>query len=227
MKKILIIEDDRTFAETLKTALEPEGLQIELAHDGDEGLRLAGSRPFDLIVLDVALPGRGGFDVCRELRAKGNWTPMIMMSGKKKEEIDKVLGLELGADDYLQKPFGARELTARIRAVLRRGTPAPAELEEYAFADVRLDFKTQTATKGGLAVHLTAKEFALFRLLASHEDEVVGRDRILNEVWGYEKYPTTRTVDTFIHNLRQKIEDDPARPAHILTVPWSGYKFKK
>lgn len=226
MKKILIIEDDRTFAETLKTALEPEGLQIELANDGDEGLRLVGMRPFDLIVLDVALPGQGGFDVCRELRAKGNWTPLVMISGQK-EEIDKVLGLELGADDYLQKPFGARELLARIRAVLRRGTAVSSGLEEYAFGDVRLDFKTQTATKGGRTVHLTAKEFALLRLLVGHEDEVVGRERILNEVWGYKKFPTTRTVDTFIHNLRRKVEDDPARPAHLLTIPWSGYKFKK
>lgn len=177
MKKILIIEDDRTFAETLKTALEPEGLQIELANDGDEGLRLVGMRPFDLIVLDVALPGQGGFDVCRELRAKGNWTPLVMISGQKKEEIDKVLGLELGADDYLQKPFGARELLARIRAVLRRGTAVSSDLEEYAFGDVRLDFKTQTATKGGRTVHLTAKEFALLRLLVGHEDEVVGREQ--------------------------------------------------
>jgi len=227
MKKILIIEDDRTFAETLKIALEPDGLQIDLAFDGDEGLRLTGRRSYDLIVLDVALPGRGGFDLCRELRAKGNWTPLVMISGQKKEEIDKVLGLELGADDYLQKPFGARELLARIRAVLRRGTKSPGELEECAFGDVRLDFKTQTATKAGRPVHLTAKEFALLRLLAAHEDEVVGRDRILNKIWGYEKFPTTRTVDTFIHNLRQKIEDDPARPDHLLTVPWSGYKFKK
>jgi DNA-binding response OmpR family regulator len=227
MRKILIIEDDRTFAETLKTAIEAEGFQVDLSHDGEEGLRLTGRRAYDLLVLDVALPGRGGFDVCRELRAKENWTPLIMISGQKKEEIDKVLGLELGADDYLQKPFGARELLARIHAVLRRGTGAPGELEECAFGDVRLDFRTQTATKGGRTIHLTAREFALLRLLAAHEDEVVGRDRILNEVWGYERFPTTRTVDTFIHNLRRKIEDDPARPTHLLTVPWSGYKFKK
>ena len=227
MKKILIVEDDRTFAETLKAALEADGLLVDLAHDGEEGLRMTGQRAYDLIVLDVALPGRGGFDVCRELRAKANWTPLVMISGQKKEEIDKVLGLELGADDYLQKPFGARELLARIHAVLRRGGSAPGELEECAFGDVRLDFKTQTATKAGRSVHLTAREFALLRLLASHEDEVVGRDRILNEVWGYEKFPTTRTVDTFVHNLRRKIENDPARPDHLLTVPWAGYKFRK
>jgi DNA-binding response OmpR family regulator len=150
-----------------------------------------------------------------------------MLSGKKKEEIDKVLGLELGADDYLLKPFGTKELLARIRAVLRRSKPEVPEVEECSFGNVYLNFKKQIATKGKKDLSLTAREYALLKLLISQEDEVISRDTILNEVWGYDKFPTTRTVDTFIHNLRQKIEDNPAKPVHLITVPWSGYKFQK
>jgi len=154
-------------------------------------------------------------------------TPIIMLSGKKKEELDKVIGLELGADDYLLKPFGPREFLARVRAVLRRSRPEPAEVEEASFGDVTVNFKRQTATKGKKNVRLTAKEFGLLKLLISHEGEVITRNAILNEVWGYDKFPTTRTVDTFIHNLRHKVEKDPSRPRHLLTVPWSGYKFER
>jgi DNA-binding response OmpR family regulator len=150
-----------------------------------------------------------------------------MLSGRKKEEVDKVTGLELGADDYLLKPFGPREFLARVRAVLRRGQPGSAEIEEYSFEDVTIHFKRRTATKGEKALRLTAKEFGLLRLLISHEGEVVSRNEILNAVWGYEKFPTTRTVDTFIHNLRRKVENDPSRPRHLVTVPWSGYKFER
>ncbi len=149
-----------------------------------------------------------------------------MLSGKKKEEIDKVLGLELGADDYLIKPFGPREFLARVKALLRRSRLEPAAPEEVTFGDVAINFKTQMALKGNTPLRLTAKEFGLLRLLVSHAGEVINRNVILNEVWGYDKYPTTRTVDTFIHNLRKKIEDDPAHPRYLLTVPWSGYKFQ-
>jgi DNA-binding response OmpR family regulator len=226
-KAILIIEDDKALRETTTAFLEGEGFRVFGAGDGALGLKLAEKERPDLILLDIMLPSKGGFEVCRTLRGKGSPTPIIIVSGEKKEEIDKVLGLELGADDFVTKPFGLRELLARIHAVLRRGVPAPVAIDEAAFGDVKLDFRRQTAFKAGEEVHLTAKEYALLRLLIGREGEVVGRDVLLNEVWGYEKFPTTRTVDTFIHNLRRKIEDDPAHPIHLLTVPWSGYKFQK
>jgi len=226
-KKILVIEDDQALLETTAAFLEGEGFAVKTAIDGDKGLKLAVQGKNDLIVTDLVLPSVSGLEICRILREKGIGTPVIMLTGKKKEEIDKVLGLELGADDYLLKPFGQRELLARIRAVLRRSQPETRELVEYAFDDVRLDFKKRTASRGNEEIYLTAKEYDLLALLISHESEVVSRDTMLNEVWGYEKFPTTRTVDTFIHNLRQKIEKDPANPRHLLTVPWSGYKFLK
>jgi len=228
MKKILLIEDDKTLRQTLSLAMRAEAFDVVATGDGQEGLRLALQGGFDLIALDMVLPGIGGFEICRQVREKKIPTPIIMISGKKKEEVDKVLGLELGADDYLTKPFGPRELLARIRAVLRRSEPQPAgELEETSFGDVYVNFKKQIARKGELDLSLTAKEFALLRLFASSEGDVISRNMILDEVWGYERFPTTRTVDTFIHNLRQKIEDEPAHPRHILTIPWSGYKFLK
>jgi DNA-binding response OmpR family regulator len=168
-----------------------------------------------------------GFEVCKNLRLKGDRTPIIFLTGEKKEEIDKVLGLELGGDDYMTKPFGTRELLARIKAVLRRARPEMVELDECSFGNVTISFKKQVAIKGKNELSLTAKELGLLKLLIAHEGEVVTREVILNEVWGYDKYPTTRTVDTFIHNLRKKIEDNPSHPAHLLTIPWSGYKFQK
>jgi DNA-binding response OmpR family regulator len=227
MKKILIIEDDASFLKTLITALEAEGYTALSASDGQQGLDLALKEKIDLIALDLVLPSLTGLEVCQRLRERKIQTPIIMISGKKKEEIDKVVGLELGADDYLLKPFGPHEFIARIRALLRRSRPEPAELEEYSFGDVSIDFKKQIAAIGKKELRLTAKEFGLLKLLITHEGELVSRNTILNEVWGYDKFPTTRTVDTFIHNLRQKIEKDPARPRHLLTVPWSGYKLQK
>lgn len=227
MKKILIIEDDEGLVSTLTTALEMENFEVISATDGEEGFRLACEERVDLIVIDWVLPSLSGLEICKKLREKGVMAPIIMLSGKKKEEIDKVLGLELGADDYITKPFGIKEFIARIKAVLRRTKPEAIEIEEYSFGDVSIDFKKQTAFKGKKELYLTAKEFGLLNLLISHEGEVVSRDTILNEVWGYDKFPTTRTVDTFIHNLRKKIEDDPAHPIYLITIPWSGYKFKK
>ncbi len=227
MKKILIIEDDVAFLKTLVTALETEGFRVLSVSDGQQGFDLAVKEKIDLIVLDMVLPSLSGLEVCQRLRERKIQTPIIIISGKKKEEIDKVLGLERGADDYLIKPFGPHEFIARVRAVLRRSRPEPAELEEYSFGDVHINFKKQIASVGKKELHLTAKEFGLLKLLITHEGEVVSRDTILNEVWGYEKFPTTRTVDTFIHNLREKIEKNPARPRHLLTIPWSGYKFQK
>ena len=227
MKKILIIEDDEALLQTLTTALELENFKVITANDGEQGLRKADKEKQDLLVVDWVLPSLSGLEICQQLRARGITTPIIILSGKKKEEIDKVLGLELGADDYLVKPFSTKELIARIKAVLRRTKPEVAEVEEYSFGDVSINFKKQIAFKGKKEIHLTAKEYNLLKLLISHEGDVVSRETILNEVWGYDKFPTTRTVDTFIHNLRKKIEDDSSHPAHLITTPWAGYKFKK
>jgi DNA-binding response OmpR family regulator len=227
MKKILIIDDDRVLRRTLAAALELEGYGVSEAADGREGLNKALKTAFDLVVLDVVMPDLGGLEVCRKLREAGRQVPVIVMSGKKKKEVDKVLGLELGGDDYLIKPFGTDELIARVHAVLRRSRPEVPEIEDIAFGDVAVDFRAKTATKAGRDLHLTAREFSLLRLLAGCEGQVVSRETILNKVWEYEKYPTTRTIDTFMYNLRRKIEDDPASPAHLITVPWLGYKFQK
>ena len=227
MKKILIIEDDEALLQTLTTALELENFKVITATDGEQGLRIADKEKLDLLVVDWVLPFLSGLEICQQLRARGITTPIIILSGKKKEEIDKVLGLELGADDYVVKPFGTKKLIARIKALLRRTTTEIAEIEEYSFGDISINFKKQMAFKGNKEIHLTSKEYNLFRLLITHEGEVVSREIILNRVWGYDKFPTTRTIDTFIHNLRKKIEDAPSHPAHLITVPWAGYKFKK
>jgi len=226
-KKLLFIEDDRVLRETTAAFLESEGFEVKTAEDGRAGFELGCRCKADLIVTDLMLPGLNGLELCGKLREKGVDTPIIMLTGRKKDEIDKVMGLELGADDYMTKPFGQRELLARIRAVLRRGRPAPKDIEEYAFGDVALNFKKKTALKGRKEIYLTAREYDLLKLLIVHESEVINRETILNKVWGYEKFPTTRTVDTFIHNLRKKIEKDPAVPRYLLTIPWAGYKFQK
>ena len=227
MKKILIIEDDEALLQTLKTALELENFEVMSATDGQEGFERACEKKSDLILLDWVLPSMNGLEVCQSLRSKNIETPIIILSGQKREEIDKVLGLECGADDYILKPFGTSELVARVKAVLRRTRLDDMKLTEYSFGDIRIDFKKQTTHKGKKEIHLTTKEYSLLKLLMSHEGEVVSRETILNAVWGYDKFPTTRTVDTFIHNLRKKIERDPSHPIHLLTVPWSGYKFQK
>ena len=227
MKKILIVDDDSVLRESLAAGLEAEGYSVSQARDGREGLSRATEWRPDIVVLDLVMPQLGGLEVCRKMREAGILSPIIILTGEKKEEIDKVLGLELGADDYMIKPFGMSELVARVHAVLRRGQPQPAALEDVSFGGVHLNFKKKTASKAGKVIHLTAKEFDLLELLISREAEVVTRETILNEVWDYDRFPTTRTIDTFIHNLRKKIEDDPANPVHLLTVPWSGYKFQK
>lgn len=227
MKKILIVDDDSVLRESLAAGLEAEGYSVSQARDGREGLSRATEWRPDLVVLDLVMPQLGGLEVCRKMREAGVESPIIILTGEKKEEIDKVLGLELGADDYMVKPFGMSELVARVHAVLRRGQPQPAALEDVTFGGVHLNFKKKTASKAGKVIHLTAKEFGLLELLISREGDVVTRETILNEVWDYDRFPTTRTIDTFIHNLRKKIEDDPANPVHLLTVPWSGYKFQK
>jgi len=227
MKKILIIDDDRVLRQTLATALETERYEVGEASDGREGLNKALQGNYDLVVLDIVMPTLGGLEVCRKLREAGRQIPVIIMSGQKKKEGDKVLGLELGGDDYLTKPFGTDEFIARVHAVLRRSRPEIPEIEDCTFGDVAIDFRKKSATKGGQDLHLTAREFSLLKLLAACEGQVVSRETILGQVWEYEKFPTTRTIDTFMYNLRRKVEDDPAAPKHLVTVPWSGYKFQK
>ena len=223
MPRILIVDDEPEMLRGLEDNLQFEGYQTVTAGDGKKGLALALSEAPDLILLDVMMPGMSGWDLCRELRQRGLDVPVIMLTARG-EEVDRVLGLELGADDYVTKPFSLRELMARIRAVLRR--PGPRQkFEEFAFGTVRVHLRARQAFTGGHEVRLTRKEFDLLRYLVEHPGEVITRDRLLDEVWGYERFPTTRTVDTHILRLRQKFEDDPERPTHILTAHGQGYRF--
>lgn len=225
MSKILIVEDQEDLLKGLEINLSKEGYQVLKATRGDAGLNLAIKENPDLIILDVMLPGMNGLDVCRELRQKGSEVPIIMLTAKS-EEIDRVLGLEIGADDYVTKPFSLRELLARIRVCLRRQPPHPAStLGKYRFGQIEIDFEKLRATRQGEPLELTPREYDMLQLLIRCRGEVVTRDRMLNEVWGYEVYPTTRTVDTHILKLRQKVEDDPANPQYILTIYGEGYKF--
>ena len=226
MRRILIVEDDPAILKGLEASLEEEHYQVLSAMDGEEGYRLAREENIDLIILDVMLPKKNGDEICRDLRAEGVETPILMLTSKK-EEMDKVLGLELGADDYMTKPFSVRELQARIRALLRRHKAVLKEVDEYTFGDVHVDFRRQEADKGGNPITLSAKEFEVLKYFVQHEGEVVTRNMLLDEVWGYEAYPATRTVDNYILSLRKKLEDDPARPQHLITAPAAGYKFVK
>jgi len=226
MKKVLIIEDDPAIRTGLKEALTTEGYSISEADTGTKGFEIASKGNFDLIVLDLILPGKDGIEICKDLRSDGVKTPIIMVTSRK-EEIDKILGLEIGADDYVTKPFSLRELLARVKALIRRSTYEPGDIEEVAFANLKIDFKKQEMFKGENSVKLSATEYRILHYFIDHEGEVVSRDKFLDEVWGYDTYPTTRTVDNYILSLRKKIEDDPADPKHLLTVYKVGYKFQK
>lgn len=223
--KILIIEDEADVLRGLEINLTREGYRVLEAATGDAGLQLAIRENPSLIILDLMLPGMTGLDVCRKLRRKGFETPIIMLTAKS-EEIDRVVGLEIGADDYVSKPFSLRELLARIHVQLRKRPQRSRErLARYRFNEVEVDFEKYTATRKGEPVELTAKEYEVLQLLIQCRGEVVTRDRMLNEVWGYEAYPTTRTVDNHILKLRQKLEDNPANPRYILSIYGEGYKF--
>jgi two-component system alkaline phosphatase synthesis response regulator PhoP len=225
MYKILIVEDEEELLRGLEISLSKEGYRILKATRGETGVKLAIKENPDLIILDVMLPGMSGLDVCRELRQKGIDVPIIMLTAKS-EEIDRVVGLEIGADDYVTKPFSLRELLARIRVRLRRQPPRVTKGPiQYCFGDVKIDFEKFVAVRKGRPLDLTPREFDILRLLIQCRGEVVTRDRLLDEVWGYEAYPSTRTIDSHILNLRQKLEDDPANPRHILTIYGEGYKF--
>lgn len=225
MPKILIIEDEPEMARGLSDNLAFEGYEVHLEANGEAGLQFALAQPVDLILLDLMLPKLPGYEVCKTLRAKGKDMPIIMLTAKG-QEIDKVLGLELGADDYITKPFSLRELIARIHAQLRRRKPgAQPEDEVFSFGELTLDFKHYRATKSGEEIELTAKEFEILHYLIAHRGTVVKRADLLDKVWGLEDYPTTRTVDNHILKLRKKIEKDPASPEFIITVHGIGYKF--
>jgi len=226
MYQILIVEDDKDIADGLGMHLSKEGYTVLKVTEGDSVVNLVIQKSPHLILLDIVLPGMSGIDVCRELRQKGLDVPIIMLSGRKIEEIDQVVGLEIGADDYVTKPFGIKELLARIRVHLRR-QPSQSRngLHRYHFGDVEIDFDKFSATRDDEAVNLTPKEFDILRLLISSRGELVTRDRLLDVVWGYDVYPTTRTVDNHILKLRKKLEEDPASPQYILSIYGEGYKF--
>jgi DNA-binding response OmpR family regulator len=227
MNRILIIEDEPSMQLGLKDNLEFEHYHVELAGDGETGLRKINSSQYDLILLDVMLPGISGFDICKTVRANGVKTPIILLTARG-EEIDKVVGLELGADDYITKPFGVRELLARIKAILRRNQPgyAPGENSEAAIGRLHLDFNTfQAKNEMNEEVKLSHKEFQILSHLYKNRNKVISRYDLLEKVWGYEEQITTRTVDNFIARIRQKVEFNPNQPKIILTVHGSGYKL--
>ncbi len=224
MSTVLVIEDDPSIARGIQLALEAEHFKVLVAPTGEKGRALAARGSVDLITLDLVLPDTNGEEICRELRKNGITTPILMLTSKG-EEMDKVMGLEIGADDYMTKPFSTRELIARVKALLRRVRELPRDIAEYTIGDVHLDFRKQEALKGKTPVKLSVREFEVLKYFARHEGEVVTRDMLLDDVWGYEHFPTTRTVDNYILSLRKKIEHDPANPAHIVTVHTAGYKL--
>ena len=224
MKRILIIEDEPGIVMTLTDRLVREAYIVEHSADGESGLERATREPFDLVLLDVMLPRLGGFDVMRELRRRGIETPVIMLTARG-QVVDKVVGLKLGADDYVTKPFEMVELLARIEAKLRRVPVAVHPSEGHQFGDIRMDFRKAEITKAGAPLDLSAREFQLLRYFVEHRGATLSREELLNEVWGYNSTPTTRTVDVHVAWLRQKIEPNPRHPQFILTVHGLGYKF--
>jgi len=225
MARILIVEDEAEMARGLRDNFEFDGHEVMIAGDGETGLQMAIEDSPQLIILDVMLPKKSGFDVCKELRARGLSTPVIMLTARG-QEIDRVLGLEIGADDYITKPFSIRELLARVKAVLRRSTNdnrTPAAV--YRIGKLKVDLERYAAEDERGSVELTHREFEILKYFLEHKGEVATRDELLDEVWGYDHYPTSRTVDNFIVKLRKKIEADPRHPRHILSVHGVGYKF--
>jgi len=220
---IAVIEDDESVRRSLTLNLELEGFKVVTAADGEQGILLVNEAQPDLILLDVMMPKKDGLQACKEIRGAGISTPLILLTARS-AEVDKVLGLDLGADDYLAKPFGMLELIARVKALLRR-TQSTKEVDEVKFDNVVIDFKAYRAARADQPLELSAREYRLLRYLVAKCGSVVTRDELLDEVWGYNSYPSTRTVDNHIARLRQKIEDNVEEPKHILTVHGVGYKF--
>src|SRR5687767_10198466 len=228
IRRVLLVEDEPGLVMTLTDRLVAEGYEVESEGDAVNGLARATEGAFDAILLDVMLPGGNGFDVCRTLRQRGIHTPILMLTAKG-QVIDKVVGLKLGADDYLVKPFEMVELLARVEALIRRSaaTPPAASFtgDAYRFGDISVDFRKAEVTKGGQPLELSAREFKLLKYFVEHRGAALTRDELLNEVWGYNAMPSTRTVDVHVAWLRQKLEDNPRHPQYIITVHGLGYKF--
>jgi DNA-binding response OmpR family regulator len=224
MKRILVVDDEPAMRNGLRDNLEIEGYEVEEAEDGVSGLTIIKNSIFDLIILDVMMPGMSGFEVCKKVRAAGIDTPVILLTAKG-EEIDKVLGLELGADDYVTKPFSLRELLARIKVILRRTEKDIIQKNEHTIGKLKVDFATYNAISNGHEVNLSHREFEILKYLLDHKNKTVSRDDLLRDVWGMESAITTRTIDNFILRLRQKIEADANHPKIIITIYGIGYKL--
>jgi DNA-binding response OmpR family regulator len=224
VKTILIIEDDVSILRGLKDNLEYEGYAVVAQTEGEKGMKLALEKNVDLILLDIMLPGINGFEICRKMKKEKPELPIIMITARG-SEMDKVSGLDIGADDYVTKPFSIPELLARIRAVLRRFNPANEIQDQIEFGNVKINFKKFQAFVNNREIKLSIKEFEILKYFILHEGMAVHRHELLNEVWGYEAIPTTRTVDNFILDLRKKLEDNPSKPRHIVSVRGIGYKF--
>jgi DNA-binding response OmpR family regulator len=224
MAKILIVEDEPNMVAGLRDNFEFEGYQVLTAPDGVAGLERALSESPDLVILDVMMPRMSGLDVCKQLKAKKPSMPIIMLTARG-QEVDKVVGLELGADDYVTKPFSIRELLARVKAVLRRAGTLPKQGDKFAFGEVEVNLRNCQVSRKGKALEFSSKEFELLKYFLIHPGETLSRDRLLEDVWGYDRFPTTRTVDAHIVRLRQKVEPKPDEPRFILTVHGTGYKF--
>lgn len=226
MKKILVIEDDPAISKGLCESLKLEQYEVQTESNGENGFKTALREIHDLILLDLILPGKDGIEICKDLRKEGIKTPIIMLTSKK-DEIDKIIGLEIGADDYVTKPFSLRELLARIKAILRRFSPTFKEIEEFNFDDIYVNFTRHEARRKNKPIDLSATEFKILKYLIEHEGQVISRDQFLDTVWGFDSLPTTRTVDNYILSLRKKIESNPSSPKHLITIHTVGYKFNK
>ena len=222
--KILVVEDEPNMVAGLRDNFEFEGYEVITARDGVEGLQRALDESPDLVVLDVMMPRLSGLEVCRQLRAKRASIPIIMLTARG-QEVDKVVGLELGADDYVTKPFSIRELLARVKAILRRTAVIPKDQDRHSFGDVEVDLQRCRVVRSGKALDISSTEFELLKYFICHAGETLSRDRLLEDVWGYDNYPTTRTIDTHLVRLRQKLEPDPEQPQYFLTVHGTGYRF--
>jgi two-component system alkaline phosphatase synthesis response regulator PhoP len=224
MPRVLLVEDEPGLVMTLTDRLAAEGYDVVSAVDGETGLQRASSEAFDVVLLDGMLPGRDGFDVCRSLRQRKVATPILMLTARG-QVVDRVVGLKLGADDYLVKPFEMAELLARVEALLRRVPPAVVQADVYQFGDIHVDFRKAEVSRRGEMLEVSAREFKLLKYFVEHRGATLSRDELLNEVWGYNAMPSTRTVDVHIAWLRQKLETNPRRPEYIHTIHGLGYKF--
>jgi len=224
MSRILIVDDEPAILRGLSDNLKRELHEVWTAADGETAYQLIKQKKPDLVILDLMLPKLSGYEVCRKMRAEGMKTPILMLTARG-EETDRVLGLDMGADDYVTKPFSVRELLARVRALLRRTQPDKPSLDQLIVGNVTIDFRSYEARKAGKRMEMTRREFQILRALASRPGDVVTRDELLDQVWGLDLYPTTRTVDNHIAGLRAKLERDAAQPRHLLTVRGVGYKW--